>query len=140
MTINYNWSELDIISNYVRSKEWSFHSKAFWDNKRWSIWWWTKSYRWEVISKEEWIIRFNNHIKPLYNLVNNDCYNLNQKIALVSYLYNTWWYQMNMRYHVKNCRYNDIKYIMSVWWWWHWTKYYNGLSKRRKEEISLFNK
>ncbi len=134
----YSEKELNDISSYIISKEWAFHAKAFWDNGRWSIWYWTISYRWEVISKEEWIRRFENHLNPLYDIVNLSCYNDNQKKALVSYMYNTGGYQMNMRYYVKNCRYNDIRYIMSVWGWWHGTKYYNWLSKRREEEINLF--
>ena len=132
-------NELDAISSFIIKYEWSLHLTAFWDNKRWSIWYWTKSYKWEKITKEEAINRFNNHLKPIYELVNNNCYTANQKTALVSYIYNTWGNQMNLKYHVKQCRKKDIIYIMSVYGWWHGTKYYNWLSKRRKAELNLFN-
>ena len=73
----------------------------------------------------------------MYDVVDMKCYNDNQKIAMTSYMYNTWWYQMNLRRYIKQCRYKDIKYIMSVW---GWNQKYPWLIKRRQAEIKLFNK
>jgi GH24 family phage-related lysozyme (muramidase) len=132
-------SELDKISSFIIKYEWALHLTAFWDNGRRSIWYGTKSNKGEVITKEEAINRFNNHLVPIYKLVNKDCYTANQKIAIASYIYNTWGSQMNLKYHINQCRYNDIRYIMSVYGWWHGTKYYRWLSKRRNAELNLFN-
>jgi GH24 family phage-related lysozyme (muramidase) len=119
---------------FISRFEW-YRSRSYWDRKQRSIWYGTKSYRWEEITREEWDKRFIQHLNPLYELVNKSCYTDNQKVAMISYTYNTWAYAMNINRYIKRCSIKDIKYIMWVYW-------YNNkwLKKRRYAELSLFNK
>lgn len=70
---------------------------------------------------------------------NNTCFNDNQKIALVSYMYNVWKYAMNINKHIKRCSYKDIKYIMSVYWYTSNWKKLQWLVNRRIAELKLYN-
>lgn len=111
--------------------------KAYYDwyangSNRWSIWYWTKSYKGEVITKEEAIKRKLDIIKPIYNSIPN-CFNQNQKTALTSYIYNVWKYAMNINSYVKKCKKNDVAYIMQVYGW------NKVLIERRKAELLKYN-
>lgn len=97
-------------------------------SNRYSIGYGTKSYPWEVITKEEAKKRKMRVLKPLYKSI-PACFNENQKTALSSYIYNTWGNQMNLPYHISNCRKKDVEYIMNVYWW------NKELIERRKKEI-----
>lgn len=80
------------------------------------------------------------HLNPLYEVVDTSCYNDNQKVALTSYMYNTWVYAMNINKHIKKCNIRDIKYIMSVYWYSsNWIRL-QWLVNRRYAELELFNK
>lgn len=131
-----DWKE-DAV-NFIADFEW-FRENAYWDAKVWSIWYGTPSYKWEVITKEEAIQRKKDHLQTLYELVDKECYNDNQKIALVSYMYNVWVNAMNIKSYVQNCDKENVKYIMTMYGWtinWVYSKW---LAKRRNIEISKFN-
>ena len=110
--------------------EW-FAKYCKWDNKQYSWGHWTKcTTPWVEVTQEIADQQFSNHLKPLFELVdNNTCFNDNQKIALVSYMYNTWWNQMNLKNYISICSHTDIK----------WNKKYPWLKFRRIEELSLYN-
>lgn len=85
-------SGLNSAIGFITKFEW-LRLEAYFDwyannSNRWSIWYGTKSYKWEVITKEEAIKRKMAVIEPLYNGI-PACFNQNQKIALSSYMYNT---------------------------------------------------
>lgn len=68
-----------------------FRAKAYKDGgTRYSIWYWTKSFSWEVISPETARQRMEVAVKDRLYIVNSDYPNAteNQKIALTSLLYN----------------------------------------------------
>lgn len=114
-----------------------FRKEAYFDwwangSDRWSIWYGTKSYKWEVITKQEAIKRKMAIIEPLYNNI-PACFTTNQKISLTSYMYNVWQYAMNISNYVKQCKKKDVVYIMSIYW------YNEGLETRRKKEKLKFN-
>lgn len=140
---------MNFIQNWIWSFSWEwFASHCKWDNKQYSWGHWTRCYNpWQAVTVEQADKEFTTHLNPLFELVDNSCYTDNQKIAIVSYMYNTWWYQMNMRTHVSNCSKKDIQYIMQVWWYWitvieNWKKKFKRLQwlvNRRYAELSLFN-
>lgn len=122
--------------SFIANFEW-MRLEAYYDwyannSNRWSIWYGTKSFKWEIITKEEAIKRKMAVITPIYESIPS-CFNENQKIALTSYMYNTWGFQMNLKYHVSECRNKDVEYIMSVYWW------NDVLIKRRNAEILKYN-
>lgn len=108
------------------------------DNKQLSWGHWTRCFiKGEKVTQEIADKQFNDHLAPLFNLVdNNSCFNDNQKIALVSYMYNTGGNQMNLKAHIKRCSHKDIKYVMSIW---GWNKEYPWLRLRRIAELYLYN-
>lgn len=136
-----NWRQEAI--SFIQDWDWTFSWEGYTDtckpdNKQNSRWHGTKCYEvWSKVTKDKADEQFHSHLNPLYELVDSSCYNDNQKIAIVSYMYNTWGNQMNLKTHLKQCNYKDIRYIMSIWWW---NKEYPWLKIRRTSELSLFNK
>ena len=124
--------------NFIADFE-GFRENAYWDVKRYSIWFWTPSYKNEKITREEALERKKEFVKPMFELVDKDCFTPNQKIALTSYMYNAWAYPMNLQTYIKRCDKKSIVYIMSSYGWSaNWIRH-SGLAKRRKLEISKFN-
>jgi len=123
-------NELDEIAKFIIKWE-GFRNKAYCDNlikqgnkwikycptwkERFAIGYGTKSYKGEVISQKEGYRRLKETIMKNYKLVNNGCYTLNQKKAILSYMYNTGGNQMNLKSYIRKCSIKDIRYIMSVW-------------------------
>ena len=92
-----------------------------------------------MITIEEADRRMVTHLKSLYELVNNSCYNDKQKISMVSYMYNVGRHAMNIDKHIKRCSYKDIRYIMWIYWYSSNWKRLKWLVNRRKSELKLFN-
>ena len=115
-----------------------FHECAYWDVKQWSIWYGTKSYKWECITREEAKNRKAEVIKPILAEIPS-CFTDNQKIAIISYQYNTWgnqrvWWNLSFKQYVQKCDKRNVLRIMNSWGWnMPW------LIKRRTIEISKFN-
>lgn len=124
--------------HFIADFEW-FRECAYHDSKQWSIWYGTKSFPWECITKEEAIQRKKDHLQALYELVDITCYNDNQRIALVSYMYNVGQNAMSISKYVEKCDHKSIKYIMNTYGWTIKGKWSNGLAKRRNIEINKFN-
>lgn len=118
--------------NFIADFE-GFKECAYWDVKRYSVWYGTPSYKWECISKQEALQRKKEFVKPKFELVDKDCFTDNQKIALTSYMYNTWGYQMNLQTYIKRCDKASILFVMNKWGWNS-----RGLAKRRTIEINKF--
>lgn len=124
--------------NFIWDFEW-FRECAYKDNNIYSIWFWTISFPWECITREEAIQRKIEHINPLLEIVDKSCYSDNQRIALVSYMYNVGRHPMNLQTHIKNCNHKEILYVMSKWGWSAgWVRLW-GLVKRRNIEIAKYN-
>lgn len=125
---------------FIKTFEW-VRLKAYYDHTQWSIWFGTKSHKWEVITNTEAHNRMLKHLSSIFNIVdNNKCFNDNQKIALTSYIFNTGRYAMNINKHINKCNIKDIKYIMSVYWYSSNGKRLQWLVNRRRAELELFNK
>ncbi len=122
---------------FTANFEW-LRLKAYFDwyannSNRWSICYGTKSYKWETATKEECKKRKMAVITPIYNSIPN-CFNDSQKTALTSYMYNTWGFQMNLKYHISECRKKDVEYIMNVYGW------NKELIPRRKAELVKYHR
>mgnify|MGYP003650546792 CR=1 FL=1 len=124
---------VEFTSNFEGLRLQAYFDWAANGSDRWSIWYGTKSYKGEIITKQEAIKRKMSIINPIYNSL-PACFNENQKTALTSYIYNTGWNQLNLKYYIQNCRFKDVNYIMQVYGW------NKELIKRRKSELYMFNK
>jgi GH24 family phage-related lysozyme (muramidase) len=119
--------------SFIRDFEW-FRSKAYWDWKQYSVWYWHKAKKWEIITKEESKKEVVRRIKIIQSKISRKRFNDNQTIALTCFIYNTWNY--NILKYKKN---KDIIYIMSKYTYSN-KKKLRGLVKRRHLEVTLFNK
>ena len=135
---NSNEDLESITASFIADFE-GFRDCAYWDIDHWSIWYWTRSYQWECISEEEALERKKDYIRPILSKVDNGCYTDNQKIAIVSYIYNVWGWAMNISSYVAKCDIASIKYIMWVYWYSAWGVRLAGLVKRRGIELQKFN-
>lgn len=124
--------------HFIADFEW-FRECAYYDSKQWSIWYGTKSFPWECITRDQAIQRKKDHLHALYQLVDRTCYNDNQKISLVSYMYNVWVNAMGIQSYVKDCNHKRIVFIMNTYGWTIKGKWSNWLAKRRNIEINKFN-
>ena len=84
------------------------------------------------------------HLEHIFELVNKDCFTDNQKIAITSYIYNTWGYQKlnnvtSFREYVQRCDTWSILYGMRNWGWTANWQVLWWLVKRRTIEIEKFN-
>lgn len=114
------------ISMY-EAKNWP-HLTAYWDVTRYSIWYWTISYKWEKITEEEAFKRFIDVLAIKYDD------KLSQfpkwvQIAMLSYKYNTWhfpWWNdlSNVTWLYENWYHSAMANKLSIitaWWkvaWW----------------------
>lgn len=115
------------------------HLEAYWDYKQWSIWYWTKSHKWEVITQEEAEIRARiviQNIRERYKLWEHP---LEVQIAVTSFVYNLWSLRNNQIWLLNNWYYcalwNDFTHYVYAWW-----KRLQGLVNRRYAERNLICK
>ncbi len=99
---------------------------------RYSIGYGTKSYKGEVITKEEAVARKLKYIEPLYSSLPN-CFNRNQKTALTSYLYNTWKYHSSILNKIDDCNIDGVERVMKTYW------HNPELKPRRAKELIRYN-
>ena len=127
-----------LVLEFIAQYEW-MHLNAYWDFKQWSIWYGTKSFKWETITDEEADKRARNiiqNIKTKYNLFDLD---LDKQKAIVSFVYNIWSLTNKQQRLLNNGNYkalwNDfLQYTKSNWkqlWW---------LVKRRQSEFNLLTR
>ena len=126
------------ISNKVRELECpnGYSLRAYRDYKHYSIWCWTRSYKWETVTVQEAESRFNAKVNEILTRKQKDLlkYNDNQKAALVSLYFNIplWYYNVTKWWNV-----NTKTWLLYVNAWW---KRLEWLVKRRQAEVALFNK
>jgi hypothetical protein len=137
----YEWLSLvaycdDLImvnGSYIRNcKTWK---------ERYSIWYWSTSFKWEIITEneaEKKVIDFlENNIFPEINNLN--CYTNWQKTAISDFMYNSWKYTKHkitgktFLSYVKNCNKNEV-------WWFIAPRLYTSkwLKKRRTWEWNFW--
>ena len=115
-----------------------FSSKAYWDFKHCSIWYWTTTKNCsEEITKEEAKKRAIQKIKDIrkhYNFYDLDD---DMEIALISFVYNVWKPPKNYRWYIENNYKKALKNLMLkyIYAWWKKLKW---LENRRRAEINLF--
>jgi len=122
---------------FLKKYEW-MRTLAYFDHKQWSVCYWTKSYKWEIVSKENCDKRLEARVKTELLRINRLADNLawNKKVALISFMYNT-----GYNYKILNYarRWDDKSVIFLV-------SQYNsaggvylkGLQKRRNAEIDYY--
>ena len=141
--------------NFIIWWEWAVQLKSFCDSyyyrwgkmyrqaehrcKRFSIWYWTISKRWEVITKEEAHKRMEIYLKVVTDKI-PDCWNDNQKIAIADMQYQFWTYYQKINFKVKTCDYKWVEYIMNPYYRSGYKKYTTGVHKRRLRWYNLFIK
>ena len=150
-----NEFSIENLYNFVRKWEGAFQAEAFCDSyyktdtklirhpphlcEKWTIWFWTNSYPWEVITYDEAIKRKQEAISWRNDKITSDCLSENQRIAIVDFTYQySSKYVNQMRYYANNCQiWNAYQYIVAhrdfykgkkQWW----------LVKREQMRINIF--
>lgn len=143
------------LKDFVKKWEWNFQANAFCDDYYrtdnwlfrkspdecwyWSIWFWTKSYRWEVITLEEAIERKTRDLEKRNSLITSTCLTDNQRIAIVDFMYQHWVYS-GIKEYANKCEINKA-YNLIVWWRDNYkSKNQTGMVKREQLRINLFYK
>jgi len=130
----WEWSiQLKAFCDSYIKKNWHLYRKSWRSCTRWSIWYWTKSYWWEVITKSEAHKRMQEYLNNVYVKI-PDCWTKNQKIAITDYQYQFWSYSHNINKYIKRCSYKDVKHILYPYWKW----YSKWIKKRRVRWYNLF--
>lgn len=125
------------ILNFIALFEWC-HLESYFDINHFSIWYGTKSYKWEKITQEEADKRARQVIQNIRDKYWLKDYSLDIQKALVSFVYNIWSLPDKMIWLLKNnyitALSNEIlKYTKC------WDKELWGLIKRRYAEFNLLN-
>jgi len=147
---------LNKLFTFISKWEWAFQYKAFCDSyhrtkywlirqkwkqcRRWSIWYWTKSYRGETITYAEWIKRRNDDVKQRNSLITSTCLTDNQRIATIDFLYQHWVNSRKVKHYANTCQTTKI-YNTIVWlrdYYKNGRKYW--LVKREQMRINRFYK
>ena len=117
----------------IKQFEW-LHLTSYLDFAQRSIWFWTKSFKWETITKEEAEKRLLQEVENRWHFVKDLKATNSQKASLISYIYNTW--NTKILPYAKRWDWKSVKYIMNkyiyCWWkvcWW--------LVKRRMVEVAM---
>lgn len=129
-TIHYE-TVVERSTEMITRHEWLSFS-AYPDTKWWSIGYWTRSFKWEVITQQEAYSRMLFIVSSSIHRIRKDFPEANedQLVALTSIYYNCWsWYLA----------------IKKEWFsihkpWFCELKWYSGLLKRRQEERELLFK
>jgi len=130
-----NISTIDFIAKFE-----GLRLKAYYDVNHFSIWYGTRSFKGEIITKKEAEKRMIEYLWLLRKMVDKECYNENQKTAMISFMYNVGKYPMNINKYVASCDKKSIRYIMWIYWYSSNWKRLKSLVKRRNTELYLFNK
>jgi GH24 family phage-related lysozyme (muramidase) len=132
-----NTLESEILS-FLATFEW-MHLKYYWDYKQYSIWYWTPSYKWEVITKEEAEKRAYERINRELDRYNLRWLDINHQKAIVSFVYNIWSLTNSQRRMINNWYYcalwNNFLLYINAWW-----KPLEWLRRRRQRERNLLCK
>lgn len=126
------WTILEISSKFIPMREWRLHLCAYYDHTRYSIWYGTKSYKWECITEEEALKRFQHAIQWRIDRVKSDYPTLlpHQQSALVSLFYNCNSCYLRVGKTVEKTDFNRSSAIVKKFPW---------LAKRARAEWDLYN-
>jgi len=118
---------------FIKRFEW-YSRVAYFDFKQFSCGYGTKCSKWEVVSIEEAENRLYEAVKGRWEYVKDLETSDENKIALVSYIYNTW--NTSILKRAKRNDWNSVKYIMNQTVYANWKKL-NWLVKRRWQEVAM---
>lgn len=121
---------------FIRKYEW-VRLKAYWDYNQWSIWYWTKSYKGEIITQEEADKRLYEAVKARFDRVDFEHLTANQKASLTSFGYNCW-FRGNIINYAKKWDHDSVIYLMNTYCKTAGWKVLKWLVKRRWEEVQLY--
>lgn len=126
-----DWIEqaMDFIKHY----EW-MRLTAYPDAAQWSIWYWTKSYKGEVITEQEAWERFYQAVKVRWD---RTYWTVNQRVALTSFIYNCW-PRGNILNFSKKWDHKSVTYLINSYCKTSWGKRLPWLVKRRNAEVELY--
>ena len=130
-TVKRDWIGKAI--EFIRHYEW-VRLKAYWDASQWSIWYWTRSYEWEVITQEIADQRLYDNVKTRWD---KTTWTPNQRAALTSFVYNCW-PRWNILDYSKKGDHKSVIYLMNSYCKTAWGKRLKGLVKRRNAEVELY--
>lgn len=106
----YYWSDWKYYKNHTACANWG----------RRSIWYWTKSFAWEVITKEQADKRVLEYLKYTFEkLENTTCYTDMQKTAISDFAYNSWRNTkhnvtgLQFGYYVQTCNKQAIEWFLA---------------------------
>ena len=143
-TVKNGWLKKDSIVieeaiKFLKKHEWVRY-KAYWDFRQYSICYWTKSFKWEIVTEEICEQRLKERVQSELLRINRmgDNLHFRKKVALISFFYNTWYKSNVLRYAAK---WDDksVVYLMSL----HnvaWGKVLQWLVNRRAAEIEEYKK
>ena len=131
--------ECDILcktSEFVTKYE-GYHETAYWDVKRYSIWYGTPA-NWRThITKEQALQEVKDRLFPTIRELQYHIDDENMIIALASFKYNVWSYPLGWKWYIENGHINGLKNQMRKYVY-AGGKVYGGLVKRREAETNLF--
>lgn len=137
----YEWIRFKAYCDKLIFKNWKYLKACYTWKERYSIWYGSTSYKWEVIDQKEADRRvneyLNNNVFP--EIENLTCYNDNQKTAIADFMYNSWKYtkhkytKKHFIYYVKNCDKKTVEWYLAPW-------LYNSkwLKKRRQAQYNFW--
>lgn len=113
--------------------DWKLIRKAWKDCWRWAIWYWTLSYRWEVITEEEAERRMKEYLGNIIEKIPS-CWTENQRLAILDYQYQFGTYSKDINIYSARCSYKDVAYIL-----YPYNRYLSWVEKRRIRWYNKFN-
>jgi len=119
----YEWVRFSAYCDNLIHKNWKYIPNCPTWKERFSIWYWSTSFRWEKINQNEADKRIKEYLENnVFNeLENLTCYNDNQKIAIADFMYNSWKYTKHIYtwktflFYVKNCDKKTIEWYLAPW-------------------------
>lgn len=143
--------------DFVREWEWTFQPNAFCDSyykkswkmirhpaslcTKWTIWFWTNSYAWEVIDYNEAIKRKEKAILDRYKNIENSCFTEIQKIVAVDFIYQySSKYANQMILFANDCNTHWAYNYIVAHRDFYKNKGWNWMVKREQRRINYFNK
>lgn len=103
-----------------------------------SIWYWTYSFKWEKITKQEADKRAKEVIHNIRTKYNLSKLNINKQKAIVSYIYNIWSLNSKQLWLLNNWYNKALANNLLLYTYANW-KQLSWLIKRRQSEFYLLN-
>ena len=130
-----NLDNLWVVFDFIKQFEW-FRETAYRDYSQRSIWYWTKSHKWEVITEEEARKRKIEYVKNDFKKYNLKDKPLNIQKAVISFVYNVGWLNKNQKRLLDNWYYCALGNSFSLYVY-AGNDYLPWLDRRRQAERKL---